>query len=116
MGTHPIFESDFDCLTEKKMDSENDDYNSEFRPPLPPNDDAASDASDDDDSADDPRLRQRTDSESTMDSVTSEYSIGSNLSNMSHFSMLSTTSTLSSGGIFKTPEEKVELPPSSSKS
>jgi len=106
------------------MDSENDDFepydlksddedDTGFRQPLPPNDDAASDASSDGD--EEMEKRHRTDSESTMESVTSEYSIGSNISNMSHFSMMSTTSTLSSGGIFKTPEAPVELPPSSSK-
>lgn len=105
-----------DCDEFETHDLESEDENDgDFRQPLPPNEDAVSDGSVSD-NEDDDLQRTRTESESTTDSITSEYSIGSNISNVSHFSMLSTTSTLSSGGIFKRPEEVKGESPTDQKS
>merc|ERR1711990_530292 len=46
MGTHPIFESDFDCLTEGRMSSsdESDDDQTGRNPAVQSSDDSASDS------------------------------------------------------------------------
>lgn len=89
-----------------------------FKVPLSDNEDAASDDSMESDAEEYENVprRFRTDSESTTDTTTSSvYSLGSNISAASKLSMMSSGSTITSGGIFKDEERALESNPEKGK-